>query len=133
MNEIKFDLDGDILYEIAMELFWEHNSHIAGINDHLGDIYSYSDLKDAEEAEMRDEIGLLHQAVKQLQDDRRNIINYLKYFKDHKNYSNFIGQTGDYPVAAWIDAYDNLLDKINHQDYEFQMNIYSEGGEKNEK
>lgn len=68
-DDIKFDLEEDILLQIAMITYDRHNSTIADIYDHLGDIYSYSDLEDAKIHSLKDENHLLELAVIQLQEE----------------------------------------------------------------
>lgn len=83
-NDIKFDTNGDILYEIAMIIYDRHNSDIASINDHLGEIYSYQDLQNAERCELEDEKHLLELAVKQLQRENSKLKQWDKN-KDTRN------------------------------------------------
>lgn len=66
-KEVKFNLDEDILFQIAMMTYSECNSEIATIYDHLGEEYGYSDLRDAKEYELKYEKDLLEHAVSQLQ------------------------------------------------------------------
>lgn len=66
-KEVKFNLDEDILFQIAMMTYSECNSEIATIYDHLGEEYGYSDLRDAKEYELKYEKDLLERAVSQLQ------------------------------------------------------------------
>lgn len=83
-NDIKFDTNGDILYEIAMIIYDRHNSNIASINDHLGEIYCYQDLQNAERCELEDEKHLLELAVKQLQEENKKLKQWDKN-KDTRN------------------------------------------------
>lgn len=57
----------DILYDIDMQLYNEFNDKLCEINEHLGDIYSYKDKADVEDAEKSKERQLLREAVKKLQ------------------------------------------------------------------
>lgn len=58
-------------YDIDMQLFGEFNDTFCTINDHMGEIYGYSDLKDWEEIQYKRHIELLEQEV----DKRIDIIN----------------------------------------------------------
>lgn len=72
-EEIKFNTNEDVLYQIAMIIYDRHNSNIASINEHLGDMFSYKDLEDAERYELEDEKHLLELAVKQLQQENNKL------------------------------------------------------------
>lgn len=78
-KEVKFNLDEDILFQIAMMTYSECNSEIATIYDHLGEEYGYSDLQDAKEYELKYEKNLLEKAVKQLQEENKEL-------KEKQNY-----------------------------------------------
>lgn len=73
-----FNTNEDVLYQIAMIIFWRHNDKIASINDHLGESYSYSDLQDAETYRLEDENSLMSQAVMQLQQEKKDLIKYIE-------------------------------------------------------
>ena len=66
-EEIKFDLDGDIIMQIEMDSYMKYNDTIASMNDHLGEIYGYNDVKDMEEAQLKYEKELAYKAIKDLQ------------------------------------------------------------------
>ena len=66
-EEIKFDLDGDIIMQIEMDSYMKYNDTIASMNDHLGEIYGYSDVRDTEEAQLKYEKELAYKAIVQLQ------------------------------------------------------------------
>lgn len=72
IDEVKFNTNEDVLYQIGMMLYQECNDEIASINENLGDRCSYQDLIDAELYEKKKEKELLQLAVKQLQNE--NII-----------------------------------------------------------
>lgn len=78
MKEVKFNLDEDILFQIAMMTYAKCNSEIATIYDHLGEEYGYSDLQAAKEYELRYEKDLLERAVAQLQDEYNKLIMLVK-------------------------------------------------------
>lgn len=91
-EEIKFDLDGDIIMQIEMDSYMKYNDTIASMNDHLGEIYGYSDVRDTEEAQLKYEKELAYKAIKDLQqkveqlmleiDRLNNIINRIDSFVD---------------------------------------------------
>ena len=60
-------LKTDILFQIDMQLYDEFNDKLCEINEHLGDIYTYKDLQDIENAEKEKERILLREAIKELQ------------------------------------------------------------------
>ena len=66
-EEIKFDLDGDIIMQIEMDSYMKYNDTIASMNDHLGEIYGYSDVRNTEEAQLKYEKELAYKAIVQLQ------------------------------------------------------------------
>lgn len=68
-DEIKFDLDKDIIMQIEMASYEKYNDTLAMMNDHLGEIYGYSDLKDVEEAQLHYEKELAYKAIKELQQE----------------------------------------------------------------
>ena len=85
-EEIKFDLDKDIIMQIEMDSYMKYNDTIASMNDHLGEIYGYSDVRDTEEAQLKYEKELaykaivqLQQKVEQLESIRKEAIEYLEY------------------------------------------------------
>lgn len=66
MNDIEFKSTFDkIEFDIAMEMYFKHNDKIASINDHLGDMYSYKDLEDAEALEEYDTLQEYKKALKE--------------------------------------------------------------------
>ena len=84
-EEIKFDLDKDIIMQIEMDSYMKYNDTIASMNDHLGEIYGYSDVRDTEEAKLKYEKELaykaivqLQQKVEQLENIRKEAIEYIK-------------------------------------------------------
>lgn len=63
----KEEIEKDILFQIDMQLYDEFNEKFCEINEHLGDVYSYKDLRDIEEAEIEKERNLLRGAITNLQ------------------------------------------------------------------
>lgn len=80
-KEIVFDTNEDILFQIAMITYSRHNSTIALINDHLGEMYSYKDLEDSKKLELEDEKHLLELAVQQLQQENQQLKSQLQQKK----------------------------------------------------
>lgn len=54
-----------IEFDIAMKSYDKHNSKIASIYDHLGEMFSYSDLQEAKEYELQDEMRMYRDALKE--------------------------------------------------------------------
>ena len=67
-EETKFDLDKDIIMQIEMDSYMKYNDTIASMNEHLGEIYGYSDVKDMEETQLKYEKKLAYKAIKYLQE-----------------------------------------------------------------
>lgn len=88
-------------YDIDMQLFGEFNDTFCTINDHMGEIYGYSDLKDWEEIEYKRHIELLEQEV----DKRIDMMNELEKWCDEN-----IHEDAQYGYNL-ID-YDDLKSKI---------------------
>lgn len=66
MNNIEFKSTFDeIEYDIAMKMYMKHNSKIASINEHLGEIYDYKDLEEAEALEEYDTLQEYKKALKE--------------------------------------------------------------------
>lgn len=63
----KEEIEKDILFQIDMQLYDEFNDKFCEINEHLGDVYTYNDLRDIEEAEKEKERTLLRGAIAKLQ------------------------------------------------------------------
>ncbi len=72
-EEIKFDTNEDILLQIAMKSYEKHNDKLCSINEYLGEIYSYKDLVDAEELQVHYEKHLGEIAIKQLQQENKQL------------------------------------------------------------
>ena len=82
-EEIKFDLDGDIIMQIEMDSYMKYNDTIASMNDHLGEIYGYSDVRDTEEAQLKYEKELAYKAIVQLQQKVEQLENIRKEAIDY--------------------------------------------------
>lgn len=63
----KEEMRNDILFQIDMQLYDEFNDKFCEINEHFGDVYTYKDLRDIEEAQTEKERTLLRGAVSKLQ------------------------------------------------------------------
>lgn len=61
------EFEKDILFQIDMQLYDEFNDMFCEINEHLGDVYTYNDLREIEEAEREKERKLLRNAITNLQ------------------------------------------------------------------
>lgn len=61
------EFEKDILFQIDMQLYDEFNDMFCEINEHLGDVYTYNDLREIEEAESEKERKLLRNAITNLQ------------------------------------------------------------------
>lgn len=91
MNEE--ELQRDILFQIDMQLYDKYNKKIAGMNDHLGDIYTYRDIEEVEQAEKDEKIYLLTKAIKELQKEIEELNQEKEYLNciiesDEDNYIN---------------------------------------------
>lgn len=92
-------LKTDILFQIDMQLYDEFNDKLCEINEHLGEIYTYKDLQDIENAEKEKERILLREAIKELQKEiyrlqnikRKDIQNLINNEKE-KIYKNYISK-----------------------------------------
>lgn len=81
-NNIEFKSTFDeIEYDIAMKMYMKHNSKIASINDHLGEIYDYKDL---EEAKALEEYDTLQEYKKALKEKCDAFDKAIKYIENHK-------------------------------------------------
>jgi len=78
MDEEKEQLEKDILFQIDMQLYDEFNDKIATMNDHLGDVYSLRDVEEVEQAEKDRQIQLLREAVKKLQEENKELKEYIE-------------------------------------------------------
>lgn len=95
-KEIKFDLDKDIIMQIEMDSYMKYNDTIASMNDHLGEIYGYSDVKDMKEMQLKYEKKLAYKAIKDLQqkverlekENEATLKNYGNLVKEWKQLEN---------------------------------------------
>ena len=79
MNDIEFKSTFDeIEFNIAMKMYMKHNSKIASINEHLGEMYSYKDLGDAEILETYDTLQEYKKALKEKCDAFDKAVEYIK-------------------------------------------------------
>ena len=88
-EEIKFDLDKDIIMQIEMDSYIKYNDTIASMNDHLGEIYGYSDVRDTEEAQLKYEKELAYKAIVQLQQKVEQLENIRKEAIEYINHEIF--------------------------------------------
>ena len=77
-------------YDIDMQLFGEFNDTFCTINDHMGEIYGYSDLKDMEDAEKNRHIELLEQKLDKRIDTKNKAIELINrlYEDEEISYGN---------------------------------------------
>ncbi len=84
-EDIKFDLNEDILFQIEMMSYAKHNDKLCSINEHLGEIYSYKDLVDAEELQQQYEKHLGEIAIKQLEQENNQLKEKLEILLEDNN------------------------------------------------
>lgn len=84
-EEEKNATENDILYEIDMQLYNEFNDKIAGMYDHIGDIYSLRDVEEVEKAQKDKEVYLLRMAVAKLQKEIKELENRIDLGLDFRN------------------------------------------------
>ena len=116
-KEIKFDLDGDIIMQIEMDSYMKYNDTIASMNDHLGEIYGYSDVRDTEEAELKYEKELAYKAIVQLQQKVKQLENIRKeaieYVLKNKLYRFKYDDEELFEITTDKKAKDDLLNILN--------------------
>ena len=121
-EEIKFDLDGDIIMQIEMDSYMKYNDTIASMNDHLGEMYGYSDVKDMEEVQLKYEKELAYKAIVQLQQKVEQLEKIrkeaIKYIQNNQLY-NF-----DYDKE---ELFEIVSDKVAK---EYLLNILNKGSDK---
>ena len=114
-EEIKFDLDGDIIMQIEMDSYIKYNNTIASMNDHLGEIYGYSDVRDTEEAQLKYEKELAYKAIVQLQ---KKVEQSEKANDKLKHKLNDIAFGDDSELAL------RFLRKIDYVDFDEKRKVY---------
>lgn len=67
------DFNKDIIFQIEMASYNKFNDHIATMNDHLGEIYSYKDIEDAKLTQTNFEKEMAYGALRKLQQERFQI------------------------------------------------------------
>lgn len=81
-------------YDIAMKIYFKHNDRIASINDHIGEMYDYSDLQDAIDCEKNDELNEYKMALKEKCDAIDKAIDYVEdntvYFAEKDKHGNYL-------------------------------------------
>ena len=88
-EEIKFNINEDILYQIAMMSYNKYNNQIANANDHIGDIYSRQDIEEMEKCELEYEKHLGEIAIKQLQSQLTQANNKIEKIKEYVKDNGF--------------------------------------------
>ena len=116
-EEIKFDLDGDIIMQIEMDSYMKYNDTIASMNDHLGEIYGYSDVRDTEEAQLKYEKELAYKAIVQLQQKVEQLENIrkeaIKYILKNKLYRFKYDDEELFEITTDKKTKDDLLNILN--------------------
>lgn len=56
----KEEIEKDIIMQIEMESYMKFNDTIANMYDHLGEIFSYSDIRDVQERQLQFEKALAY-------------------------------------------------------------------------
>lgn len=82
-KENEYTLFEKVDYYIQMKSYMKHNDSIASINDHLGEQCDYNDLKDAEEYQLRDEMRMYRDVLKEKCDKIEKAIEYIKGLLDN--------------------------------------------------
>lgn len=81
-EEILFNTNEDIIMQIEMNSYMEYNDTIASMNDHLGEIYEYSDVENVENAQIQYEKELAYKAIEQLQKENKELKEIINKIKD---------------------------------------------------
>lgn len=122
-EEVNFDTNEDIIYQIEMMSYMKYNDMIATANDHIGDIYSYRDIEDMKSAEEHYEKELAYQAITQLQQENKQLkVNWNK-LKEYLKYEIEFDKRWYIPVCEeykeqkhfpddTIDGFQYTLDKM---------------------
>lgn len=82
-EEIEFNINEDILYQIAMMSYNKYNNQIANANEHIGDMYSRQDIEEMEKCALEYEKHLGEIAIKQLQSQLTKANNKIEKIKKH--------------------------------------------------
>lgn len=104
-EEIKFDFNEDIIYQIEMMSYMNYNDRLCSINEHFGEIYSYQDLQDMEQAQLHYEKDLTYKAIKQLQDLLKQKENIIKEVKAQLDYLE--------TYSSKEDVYEDMKKRLN--------------------
>lgn len=104
MEKIDFNLDEDIIMQIEMASYMRYNDTIATMNDHLAEIYGYTDVKNVEEAQLHYEKELAYQAIKQLQEENKKLKGVYVRTTDH------LFNIGNDELARYLKAQIDLHD-----------------------
>lgn len=118
MNNIEFESTFDeIEYDIAMKMYMKHNSKIASINDHLGEVYDYRDLEEAKALEEYDTLQEYKKALKEKCDAFDKAIEYIEKSKLNQldTYCKYLYINYD---TGSIEHLDDLLNILKGEDNE---------------
>ena len=92
----EIDLNEDIIMQIEMASYMKYNDTIASMNDYLGEMYSYSDIKDMEEAQLKYEKDLAYKSIIQLQYQLQQKENIIKEVREYIENNYLYEQDYDY-------------------------------------
>lgn len=120
-------LKTDILFQIDMQLYDEFNDKLCEINEHLGDIYTYKDLQDIENAEKEKERILLRKAVKELQKELEELKSIASEFTN-RNIEQFSIGEFNFKVKHFKDNYIHK-DRIREAIRDRELEIYADNEE----
>ena len=108
----EIDLNEDIIMQIEMASYMKYNNTIASMNDYLGEMYSYSDIKDMEEAQLKYEKDLAYKSIVQLQYQLKQKENKEKEIRE---YLPKLRTSTSYELDEKIDTLLEILDKEDKQ------------------
>lgn len=77
-EELIFNTNEDIVFQIEMLSYIRFNDQIASMNENLGDIYSYKDIDEIKIYQTEYEKRLSYQAIQQLQQENTQLKQQLK-------------------------------------------------------
>ena len=77
---MKEEIKNDIIMQIEMESYMKYNNTIATMNEHLGEMYGYNDVKDMEYHQLEFEKNL---AYKYLKKEHQALLDIKEYIEEH--------------------------------------------------
>ena len=115
-DQIMFDFNEDLIYQIEMMSYIAYNDQLCSINEHLGEIYTYQDLNDIEQAQLQYEKDLSYKVIKQLQyqlQQKENIIKEVREYINHhkqKTIDSYEDELEDYEIELWENEINDILE-----------------------